>query len=164
MEAEPDIDPVEPASPLIPMRLSRIVMRDGTDQQWIFLTEVEGARGFAIIIGPTEAGEIQRVVTGTRTERPMTHVLAGKIIAALGAELVGVDIIDLRNNTFYARLLIRRAGEEEPLAIDARPSDALALGLRAKARIRVAEHVLEQARSDGSGPDPLPPPSAPPGG
>ena len=148
---------MDSGNPMIPMRLSRIVIRDGTDQQWIFLTEIEGERGFAIIIGPGEAVEIRRVVAGIQTERPLTHQLTHMIIDALDARLVGIDIVDLRSNTFFAKLLLRREGSQDQIEVDARPSDALALALRAGSRIRVAQHVLEQARTDMSGPDPIPP-------
>ncbi|MFT4542477.1 MAG: bifunctional DNase/RNase [Planctomycetota bacterium] len=155
---------MEADSTMIPMRLSRIVIRDGTDQQWIFLNEVDGERGFAIIIGPAEATEIRRVVSSVETERPLTHQLTNMVIDALDAKLVGIDVVDLSSNTFFARLLLQKADSEEVISVDARPSDALALALRAGCTIRVAEHVLEQARTDASGPDPMPqPPEAMPG-
>jgi bifunctional DNase/RNase len=142
---------------MIDVRLSRIVIRNGTDQQWIFLGEVDGERGFPIIIGSTEAYEIHRVVTKQQPQRPLTHQLAYASIEALGATLQRVDIVDLRNNTFFAQLILSdKSGD--PAVVDARPSDALALGLRAQCPIRVAESVLEQARSDTTGPDPLPDP------
>ena len=142
---------------MIDVRLSRIVIRNGTDQQWIFLSEVDGERGFPIIIGSNEAYEIHRVVTKQQPQRPLTHQLAYASIEALGATLRRVDIVDLRNNTFFAQLVLNdKAGD--PAVVDARPSDALALGLRAQCPIRVAESVLEQARTDTNGPDPLPDP------
>ncbi|MCP3916599.1 MAG: bifunctional nuclease family protein [bacterium] len=140
-------------SVMIPVRLSRIVIRDKSDHQWIFLTEQEGVRGFPIVIGPSEASEIRRVVTDKQALRPLTHQLALNSIAALGGEVTGVDIVSLRDNTFYARMLLSRDGET--VEVDARPSDAVALGLRAGCPIRVAEEVLEEARSD-TATDPLP--------
>lgn len=139
---------------MIDVRLSRIVMRDGSDQQWIFLKEREGERGFPIIIGTGEAHEIHRVLTSFQPPRPLTHQLAYASIEALGGKLLRVDIVDLRENTFFARLVLSRNGDE--ITLDARPSDALALGLRAGCPIRVAKSVLEQVRTDGSGPDELP--------
>lgn len=148
----------ENGHPMIPMRLARIVIRDGADQQWIYLKEVGGERGFPIIIGPNEALEIDRVVRGERTERPMTHELAANLVSELGGELRRVEITDLRNNTFFARLVIERPEADATVCVDARPSDALALGLRKGCEIRVAEPILEDARGDTSGPpDPLPP-------
>ena len=128
---------------------------DKSDQQWIYLQEEDGKRGFPILIGTPEAMEIQRVVAGLNTERPLTHALTSGTIEALGGEIERVDIVDLRQNTFYAALVLRRASGDLCM-LDARPSDALALGMRAGAEIRVAESILERARTDTSGPDPLP--------
>jgi hypothetical protein len=139
----------------VDMRLSRVIMRDNSEEQWIFLSETGGTRGFPIIIGRSEAQEIRRVVTGVRPGRPLTHQLTFDSIEALGARLERVDIVDLRENTFYARLVLREASGGER-RVDARPSDAVAIGLRAGCPIRVAEEVLDQVRTDTSGPDPLP--------
>lgn len=129
---------------MIDVTLSRIVVREGADRQYIFLSEVEGKRGFPIVIGNSEAGEIQRVVHGVEPERPLTHQLTFAAIHALGGRIDAVEIVDLKHNTFYARILLASDGLE-PVPIDARPSDAIALALRAKCRIRVAEDVLTRA-------------------
>jgi bifunctional DNase/RNase len=148
-------DPME-NTPMVQMSLGRIVIRDGADQQYIFLRENGGARGFPIVIGMGEACEIRRVVTGIQPERPLTHQLAYDAIQKLGHELQRVDIVDLRNNTFFARLVLQDSGGQIAAVIDARPSDAIALALRAQCPILVAEFVLERVRTDTSGPDPLP--------
>lgn len=159
---DPQQDSVEDV-PMVDVALGRIVIRDGSELQFIYLREVRGERGFPIVIGKAEASEIHRVVHGVESERPLTHQLAYSAIQALGAELVRVDIVDLRNNTFFARLVLRNRGDGAPAFVDARPSDALALALRARCPVRVAEHVLDSVRADSSGPDVLPPPdSAPP--
>jgi len=132
------------ASKMIDVTLSRIVLRDGADRQYIFLTELDGTRGFPIVIGNNEAGEIQRVVHGIEPERPLTHQLAFAAIEALDGHIDSVDIVDLKHNTFYAQLLLR-GPKEAQIPIDARPSDAIALALRAKCKIRVAEDVLARA-------------------
>jgi bifunctional DNase/RNase len=72
---------------------------------------------------------------------------------ALGSKLVRVDIVDLRNNTFFAQLVLNEKGGERTTTVDARPSDAVALALRARCPLRVAESVLEAVRTDESGPD-----------
>lgn len=152
-----------PSENMIDVRLGRIIIRDGGEQQWIYLAERSGQRGFTIVIGTNEAREIHRVVTRLEPARPLTHQLAYNAIEALGGEIRRIDIVDLKENTFYARMLVERDGEEH--SIDARPSDALALGLRAGCPIRVAESVLEQVRSDDAPdalPDALPDPSPPP--
>lgn len=140
---------------MVDMTLARIVIRDGSEQQYIFLQEQGGGRGFPIVIGRSEACEIQRVVTGLQTQRPLTHQLALETIRALGTELKHVDIVDLRDNTFFAQLVLHKKEGEVTAVVDARPSDAVALALRAQCPIRVAQSVLDMVRTDASGPDPL---------
>lgn len=146
---------------MIGVRLARIVLREDSPQQWIHLQEEEGERGFPIVIGLGEASEIRRILHGESTPRPLTHQLAQSVIDSLGASLSGVDIIDLRDNTFYAELVLTDGAGEE-IRLDARPSDALALGLRAGCQLRVAESILEQVRMDQGTPDPDPGPEPDP--
>lgn len=155
-------DPSE-GLPMIPVVLGRIVIRKEADQQYIFLRERDGQRGFPIVIGTSEASEIRRVVTGEQTERPLTHQLAYDAIRALGSDLRRVDIVSLRNNTFYAQVVLQNKKGELNAVVDARPSDAVALALRAGCPLRVAEDVLESVRTDPGGPDPLPAPEDPQG-
>lgn len=144
--------------PFVDMALRRIVLRDDNDIQVIYLVEARGERTFTISIGRGEAEEMRRVVARERTARPLTHQLLFESLAAAGAQLVRVEINDLRHNTFYARLVLRTpAGGGEAL-VDARSSDAIALALRAGCPIRVSEAVLQQVRID-RGPDVLPPPA-----
>jgi bifunctional DNase/RNase len=147
---------------MIDVALSRIVIREGSEQQYIFLQEAGGGRGFPIVIGTVEACEIRRVVAGLQTPRPLTHQLAYETIRALETELKHVDIVDLRDNTFFAQLVLHKKDSEMTAVVDARPSDAVALALRAKCPIRVAQSVLDMVRTDPSGPDVLPEPGADP--
>lgn len=148
----------------VDLRLVRVVLREHSDQQWIFLEESAPAedhapRGFPIVIGSGEAGEIHRLLTEVDTPRPLTHQLAAHAIGALGSRILGADIIDLKANTFYARLRLSPPGnseEQDEITLDARPSDAVALALRHGAQIRVAESLLEQVRTDNAT-DALPP-------
>jgi hypothetical protein len=153
--------PSENEPKMVEMLLSRIVMREDSPQQFIFLTERGGGRGFPIVIGAAEAAEIHRVVTSAESPRPMTHQLAHSILQALDSDIVRCDIVDLRQNTFFAQLILRRKSTNELAIVDARPSDAIALALRARSPIRVAELVLDQVRTD-TGSDPLPKPDPPP--
>lgn len=139
---------------MIEVFLSSIVTRNNSQQQLIKLKEKGGPRAFPIVIGLPEAAEIRRVVKQQATERPMTHELLVAAIEALDAELVRVDITDLRNHTFFARLVLSRGEGTEPVFVDARPSDAIALALRASASLFVAESVLAEVRTD-EGVDPL---------
>lgn len=148
-------DPMD-ESTMVDVSVGRIVIREGRDHQYIYLKEKNGDRGFPIVIGSNEAWEIHRVVTKHQPERPLTHQLTHNIIEALGTKLKRVDIVDLKNNTFYAQLVLQDENGELTAVIDARPSDAIAIGLRARCGLRVAEDVLENVRTDVSGPDPLP--------
>ena len=135
---------------MLDVSLRRIVLRDGMDRQYIYLVEQDGKRGFPIVIGNNEALEIHRVVHGIEPERPLTHQLAYATIKALGASLKHVDIIDLRQNTFFAHIVLQDDEGDTLTVIDARPSDAIALALRARCKIRVAESVMDRA---ATGPD-----------
>jgi len=148
------MDPL-PELRMVEVVLGRIVIREHADRQYVYLVERGGQRGFPIVIGSNEAAEIQRVVAGIECERPLTHQLAFAILESLGAKLRRCDIVDLRQNTFYAQLVLETTQPTSSVVLDARPSDAIALALRAGCPLRVAESVLEQARSDASGPDPV---------
>lgn len=141
---------------MVEMQLGRIIRHDTTDRNYIFLQETGGSRSFPIVIGRYEAEEIHRVLVQDEPPRPLTHQLAFSVIEALGAEIRRCDIVDLRQNTFFAQLVLQTPNGDKTAVIDARPSDAIALALRAGSRIRVAESILDQVRSDESGPDPLP--------
>jgi bifunctional DNase/RNase len=147
---------------MVEMQLGRVIRHDTADRSYIFLQEKGGARSFPIVIGRYEAEEIYRVLTKQDPRRPLTHQLAHAAIESLDAHIARCDIVDLRDNTFFAQLVLTSGNGATTAVVDARPSDAIALALRAGAGIRVAESILEQVRSDDSGPDPLPDDPAPP--
>ncbi len=109
----------------------------------LLLKEVEQERQLPIFIHATEADAIVAELQGYKHPRPLTHDLLKNCIAALGGELQYVLINDLRDNIFYAVLHIWHDGQA--LDIDARPSDSIALAVRARVPIYVAEHVMEEA-------------------
>jgi len=134
------------------MELSRILIRELNDYQIIELREVvpegqsppEGEpRSFPIVIGLPEAQAIERRLKGVTIKRPQTHDLLHTVIRELGGELESISITDLNEHTFYATLDVRKG--TELLHVDARPSDAIALGIAGDVPIYVAEHVLEGA-------------------
>ena len=127
----------------IEMELSRIIIQETSDQQFIFLKEKDGERSFPIVIGTTEALAIDRRLKAIKLPRPLTHDLVFNIIIKMGGRLERIVINDLQNHTFYARLIIRRDGEL--IEVDARPSDAIALGIVNRTPIFCAEHVIDQA-------------------
>lgn len=149
-----------PATPpdMVACALRRIILRDGSERQYIFLVEEDGQRGFPIVIGPNEAYEIHRVLNDHEPERPLTHKLAFDAIRSLGAGIKQVDIVDLKRNTFFAQLVLQNDAGDVLAVVDARPSDAIALALRARCPIRVAESVLASAavEVEGDGDDDAP--------
>ncbi len=112
----------------------------------VLLREPHAREVIPIFIGTNEANAILRAMHGIDTPRPLTHELLGRVIQGLDATLERVYVDDLVDNTFLGMLEFRVAGREQPLRIDSRPSDALALALRAGASIHVAPKVLEAAR------------------
>jgi bifunctional DNase/RNase len=128
---------------MIEMQLSRIVIRETSDQQSLHLKEKDGERHFPIVIGIFEAWAIDRRVRDRKTPRPMTHDLMASLVDSLGGKLDRVVISDLKNNTFYAKLVLSRRGSDEPIEVDARPSDAIALAVHLEAPIFVEDRVLE---------------------
>jgi uncharacterized protein len=126
----------------VQVELKRIIITETSDQQVIFLKEVEGQRRFPIVIGSTEALAIDRRLKGMPTPRPQTHELLSDVIEKLGGKLERIVINDLQDHTFFARLVIRQAGKT--VEIDSRPSDAIALGVANSVPIFVAEHVLDE--------------------
>ena len=127
---------------MIPVELSKIVIRDNIEQQYIYVKEIGGLRGFPIIIGSFEAAEINRKVTETSTLRPMTHDLIHLILKGLGVKLTKIVVNDLRDGTFYANLYLEQ--DEREVWVDCRPSDAIALATAQAAPIFVEDHVMDQ--------------------
>jgi hypothetical protein len=130
----------------VAMELSRILITELGDQQVIFLREKSGERSFPILIGIAEALAIDRRLKHKPTPRPMTHDLLASVIESLGADLDRIVIDDIRDHTFIATLYLRRGGEV--IAVDSRPSDAIALGVATDTPIFVAEHVLDNVTSE----------------
>jgi bifunctional DNase/RNase len=126
----------------VQMELHKIIIAELQDQQIIMLKEVDGERTFPIVIGNGEALAIDRRLKGIPTQRPMTHDLLASVIEHLGGNIEQIEINDLENHTFYARIHIRQNGKV--LEVDSRPSDAIALGIATSVPIFVAEHVLDQ--------------------
>jgi bifunctional DNase/RNase len=125
------------------MELSKIIISETQHEQIIVLKEVDGERRFPIVIGDTEAKAIDRRLKGFVMPRPMTHDLLANVIEILGGKLEHIEITNLENRTFFARLFIRQDGQL--IEADSRPSDAIALGIANSVPIYVAEHVLDAA-------------------
>ncbi|NRQ50644.1 bifunctional nuclease family protein [Aeromicrobium stalagmiti] len=111
-----------------------------TNQPLVLLRETEGSRYLPIWIGAVEASAIAYAQQGTETARPLTHELMQHMVEALGDELDEVRILDVHDGVFFARLVFVSGAE-----VEARPSDSIALALRAGARIVCTEDVLDEA-------------------
>ena len=110
------------------------------NQPLVLLRETEGTRYLPIWIGAVEASAIAYAQEGAESPRPFTHELMQQIVVALGDELDEVRIIDVRDGVFFATLIFASGAE-----VEARPSDSIALALRAGARIVCTEDVLDAA-------------------
>ena len=129
---------------LIEVELVRIRIDEKRGEQVIVLKEKNGERYLPIVIGIIEASAIKMEVSGFKPPRPLTHDLLNNVIQKLGARLEKVIVEKLENGIFYAKIVIRTP-ENKIIEVDARPSDSIALALRAKAAIFVRDTVLEQA-------------------
>jgi uncharacterized protein len=109
----------------------------------ILLREIGAARRLPIIIGAFEAQAIALEIEGIKPPRPLTHDLLKHLIDNLGGNVTGVIVDELRENTFYAKIILEVSGLTNE--VDARPSDAIALAVRARAPIYVAESVMDSA-------------------
>ncbi len=114
-----------------------------SSQRVVILKENKVERYLPIWIGPTEADAIAIKLQGVSVPRPLTHDLLYSVIDTLGARVNFIVVNDLRNDTFYAKINVIINGQH--IEIDSRPSDAIALAVRAKAPIYAEEEVLDKA-------------------
>ncbi|MDY7096117.1 MAG: bifunctional nuclease family protein [Acidobacteriota bacterium] len=135
----------EPAE-TIRMRVGGLILDPDSNTPIVVLRDAEGGRFLPIWIGPFEANAIVMRLEGVEAPRPMTHDLLLSGLQELQAEVRQILICDLKDNTFYARIYLSQGKEE--IVLDARPSDAIALALRAEAPILVATSVLKEASTD----------------
>jgi bifunctional DNase/RNase len=109
----------------------------------VMLTDEDEQRMLPIWVGPAEAQSIMMALRGFKTPRPLTHDLANSIISELGGKLERLTITEMRENTFHGRLTIDVNGQTK--SVDCRPSDGIAMALRAKAPIVAAAGVMKQS-------------------
>jgi len=130
---------------LRPCYLSHVLLDEQSDQQAIFVAERVGKRRFPIVIGPFEALAIDRPIKGAQFPRPLTHDLIVNLITAARLRCREIRIVDLREGTFFAEVLLADDQGRE-LTLDCRPSDAIALLVRLPGTpLTVAEQVLAEA-------------------
>ncbi len=118
-------------------------------QPIVLLKTADGNRFLPIWIGHPEAAAILMKLQGAATPRPMTHDLFSDTLQQLEAHVTRVCVTDLRENTFYATITIQQNGGE--IEVDSRPSDALALAVRAEAPIFAEDRVLEESAIEFEG-------------
>ena len=128
---------------MIEMNVDSIRMSMMNYQRVVILKEKEAERYLPIWIGPAEADSIAVKLQDVSVPRPLTHDLLRSVIDALGAAVVSIIVCDLRNDTFYAKIILSLDGEN--LEVDSRPSDAIALAVRAEVPIYAEESVLDKA-------------------
>ena len=118
-------------------------------QPIVLLKTAEGNRFLPIWIGHPEATAILMKLQNASTPRPMTHDLVTEILGQLNAEVVRITVTELRENTFFAQITVQMDGSE--IEVDSRPSDAIALAIRADAPIFAAESVIEESAIEFEG-------------
>lgn len=112
----------------------------------VILRDEDNNEMLPIWVGKPEASSISFALEDVTTPRPMTHDLMKAVLDAVDAKVISVVISDLKDNTYYAKVHLMY--EDSEYSIDARPSDAIALALRAKAPIFANEEVLRKQASD----------------
>ena len=116
---------------MIPVRVGGLAIDERTKSPVVLLQEIEGTRVLPIWIGPMEASAIHMELLGKKYQRPLTHDLMINIMEGLNAKVSRVVITDLKDSTFFANIYVD--GGSGAVAIDARPSDSIAIALRSRA-------------------------------
>jgi bifunctional DNase/RNase len=130
---------------LVMMKVAGLTIDPLTNTPIVILKDIDEKKAIPIWIGLFEASAIATELEKITFSRPMTHDLLYEILKAVKIEIIKIEIHDLRNNTFFANIHLLKDGEI--IVIDSRPSDAIALALRANATIFVDEKVIEKSRN-----------------
>ena len=128
---------------MIHVELSKIIIDEKRQDQVIVLKEKGGDRQFPIVIGFLEASSIKMKISGVEVPRPMTHDLLVNVIEGMGGKLVKLIVDKLVESTFHAKLEIKKIAGTT-CRVDCRPSDGIAIAVRAGADIYVEEEVLKK--------------------
>lgn len=135
----------------IEMTIKGLMVDPITNMPIVLLRDKEGQKVLPIWVGVFEANAIALQIENITPQRPMTHDLLNNVIHDLKADIQKIVVSDLKENTFYALIYLTIGGDV--MAIDARPSDAIALALRARVPIFVEDRVIDTARSVEITPD-----------
>jgi len=128
---------------MIEVKIDSIRVSLMSQHRVVVLKEIDAERYLPIWIGPFEADAITVQLQDIQVARPLTHDLLKSVIDEMGATVSHVMVNELKNDTFYARIVMDVDGES--MEIDSRPSDAIALAVRVRAPLFVAEEVMEIA-------------------
>ena len=120
-------------------------------QPIVLLKTADGNKFLPIWIGHPEAAAILMKLQSASTPRPMTHDLLSDMLEQLDAQITRITVTELRENTFYAQITVQQEGRE--IEVDSRPSDAIALAIRAEAPIFAADRVIEESAIEFEGED-----------
>jgi bifunctional DNase/RNase len=131
---------------VIEVNVGGLAYDDKTKSHVVILRETGGTRVLPIWIGPAEASAIMLEIAGKKFQRPLTHDLMATIVKGLKATVSKIVISDLRDNTFYANIVLEREKDNEIVNVDARPSDGIALALRTHSPIYLSETLLENVK------------------
>ncbi|NOZ86448.1 MAG: bifunctional nuclease family protein [Deltaproteobacteria bacterium] len=126
------------------MKVHGMTVDPFTNSPIVVLKDLNNEKAVPIWIGLVEASAIAMELEHMNLPRPMTHDLLKNVIDKMGGKVTRVEVCDIKDNTFYGLVHIEKDGHV--MEIDSRPSDAIALALRAEAPIFVAEHVIEKSR------------------
>jgi bifunctional DNase/RNase len=129
---------------MLEMELNKIVIDEKRHEQLIVLKEKNGERLLPIVIGLAEASAIKLKISGFEPTRPLTHDLLYTTIKYLEANIEKIIIDKLEENTFHAKIVLKSSSGNEKI-IDARPSDSIALAVRAHAPIFVEDEIIKQS-------------------
>ncbi len=127
----------------VEMKVAGIALDPPNNAPIVVLRDLDGKFILPIWIGIMEASAIAAALEGVQYSRPMTHDLFKSFLETLGAVIEKIEVVDIRDNVFYALITVAHGGSR--LTIDARPSDAIAVALRTKSAIYVADHVIKDA-------------------
>ncbi len=129
---------------MIEMKVTGLTIDPFTNMPIIILKDMEEKSALPIWIGLIEASAIATELEKIQLARPMTHDLMKNVLQTLGIKVEKIEVNDLCDNTFYARIFL--VGSQGEFAVDSRPSDAIALALRTAAPIFVDKKVIEKSR------------------
>ncbi len=128
---------------MIEVKVAGVLFDNQTNSPVMLLKEIDGNKILPIFIGPVEASAIAYAMENIKLVRPMTVDLLKLIVDGLKARITRVIVSTLKNDTFYAQIIIENNGHI--LSVDARPSDSVGLAMRAKVPIYVADDIMQTA-------------------